>query len=881
MGDLVNVVRPDGTILQATEEDAAQLRQYGYKDQDPVARAAENVAQAEEAYYTTPSQKVKTAIEGLGSGMTLGISDKLLEATTDAGITGDEWRSRSEYNPGIRLGSELVGAIAPSFLSGGTLTPAGALVEGANVATKGISGAIGRSVVRGGIEGAGFGLGAEVSQSALTGDPLTVEGTLAGMGWGALWGGGLSAVGGAIEGRIAKKASVLAEKEAGSAAATKLLDEQYGAFRGAVKEAGTKADEAFKAVEKELDAQVANVKLEKHRAKVAGVEQSNAEKMAKYEASQARRAEMTDYASKVDEAKAASKAEADRISEQRATLEKFQAGVTQQATGALDEAANLRNTTFNMPWTEHNAIRPYKKQAIASYNELKAAVAKKDWAKTEEVFTKFKTQIDDLNKQGELWKGELYHANPELSFKPTAVKGEFKAPKELPKVDTPSPRGEMPARPGAPEPSAPKLQPTPTLPAPQLEQIKKAFSDIKDLGSVSSTLRSIAESPSGFAGMTPARFEKTAGALESFLKHPAAELSGSQEAIKSTIARLAEHAGVTVEGNAVSQLRAVWESARNVKSASGIAATEKVASGDLPWTRRAAQTAVGVGIGKAAGGGFAGYALGRTIAAGLLGVKGAVMSTIASSAEKWMPRAGKAVRYLAPKGEPLMTRLDGTMDAKDKRKSAQDLAMERMKEINEAAPSIRDTLYKQLQPINMYYPEYAAAMHEQAVNAFTYLYNNTPRLEGNAFNRLQPLGKPDAVAVAKFGRIYEIFHNPVKTMTDFLAGKRVSPEAAEAFSNMWPAVWGTMRTALIQRFSDPEVLNKMAYDDQVQMSVLTGIRMHSTLRPEFIASQQQMYQERNQPLSMPPQPGAPGNSGGASGGGDSPYATQAQKSTNR
>lgn len=760
MGDLVNLQRPDGTVLQVTEEDAAQLRAYGYKDQDTDARDIANVEAAREDYYSSTSQKIKTGIEGLASGMTLGLSDKLLEATTEAGITGEEWRSRSEYNPGTRLGSELVGAIAPSFLSGGALTPAGALTKGAQVATKSIERAAVRGAARGALEGAGFGLGAEISHSALTGDPLTVEGSLAGMGWGAVWGGGLGALGGAIEGRLVKKAGVQVEAEQ----ATKLIDDNYAAFRTSVREAATKADDAFKAVGQEIEV-------------TAG-----------------------------------------------------------RADAAIKEAGALRKGAFNEPWMEVDQVaKAEKKAAIDAYNDMEKAFAKKDWDAVEAASAKFEEQVAKLNKVAE---GYPFAG-------PTDV-GQF----------------------------------TRFTNSAGTKASQEAFKQIKDLGAVGPTLKTIAETPGGFANMSSGKFEKTAAALETFLKHPAAELAGSQEAIKATIARMAEQTGISVEGNAVAQLRGIWETAKSVKSAKGVEAAEKLTRGELPWARRVLVSGTGVAAARATGTGWAGYAMGRTIANGLLGVKGAVLGSISNAAAAWAPRAQKAVRYLAPQGQPLLIRLDGTTDLADKRKSTQELMLDRAREIREAAPRIRDTLYKQLQPINAHYPEYAAALHEQAVNQFIYLYNKLPRDPGNAFNRLESLYKPDALDTAKFGQTYEIFVNPAKVFQDFMQGRRVSASAAEDFSNLWPALFAHARYALIARFSDPAILNKMQYDDQVQMSLLTGIRMHSTMRPEFISQQQQMYTERSQPLPMAAQPGAPGSSGGRPSG-ESPYTTQAQRSTER
>lgn len=757
MGRLVNLTRPDGTVFQATEEDAPQLVGLGYKPEAEEKLTERAVAASEERYYSSTSQKIKTGIEGLGSGLTLGGSDKLLEWATDEGLTGDEWRGRAEYNPGTRLATELVGAIAPAFFSGGTLTPAGALMGGAKVAGRGIKGTLARGAAIGGIEGAGFGLGAEISQSALTGDPLTVEGALAGIGWGAVFGGGLGAFGGAIEGRIARKAEVEAAIKAKEETTAALTSERWGALRDSVRDSAVKAETAFKTASDAV--------------------------------------EMT----------------------------------SKSARETLIQANGIRSGVFNEPWTETIGMaKRDKKIAIDAFNDMKAAYKNKDWDGMSAAQERFNKQLGDLNKTRE-----------QFSYLGTSV-------------EQINPIGRFAA-----------------------QDAGKAMAELKDLAIVGQTLKSFAETPHGFVGMGKATFEKMSGAMEKFMAVPSAEFAGAQASLQKGIGELAEHVGVAVEGGPVAQLRATWETLRATKSAKGVEDATKVVSGG--FGKRMAATAAGVATSKATGSGFLGFSVGRSIANGLLGVKGAILGQISSTAATWLPRAGKAAKVAGPKIEPMLTKLDGTQDSK---KSAQEAFRERSKELREAAPAIRETLYKSLAPMDAHHPEWAREAHATAVKQFSWIYNKLPRDPGNSFSKLESLWNAAPIEVAKFGRYWEAFHNPTKVVNDALTKGHISPEHAEGIQNMWPALFQHLRSNFLERVMDPVIMAKMNYGDQIHAGLITGIPFHSTMTPQFIASQMQMYQERSTPLQMPPQPGAPGAAGGRPNA-DSPYQTQAAKSTNR
>lgn len=175
-------------------------------------------------------EALKTAGEGLASGATFGLSDLAI-----AKLGGEDWRQaaseRAEFAPAIRTGSEIAGAIAPVLLSGGSGAAgkvAGAaptslvarLGEGVATGARGLVGEgapslVGRVAQRaipmaaqGAAEGAFYGAGQTISESALGNEELTAEKLLAGAKGGALAG----LIGGAAIGTVGELGKYATEK---------------------------------------------------------------------------------------------------------------------------------------------------------------------------------------------------------------------------------------------------------------------------------------------------------------------------------------------------------------------------------------------------------------------------------------------------------------------------------------------------------------------------------------------------------------------------------------------------------------------------------------------------------------------------------------------
>lgn len=195
-----------------------------------------------EKFGSIPQQ---AAAAGLGAarGLSLGLSDLAL---TKTGLVSPEYlQKQEEFNPEIGTLGEVAGAIAPAVLSSGSSaaanvlakTPAGlvntigkgATALGANIAERSLPKAL-SPLVQGAVtkaaelglgsaaEGALYGVGKAVSESAIKNKPLTAEALLSDGGYGAL-------IGGATGGLLGAGASVAGKGiKAGADKISKLID---------------------------------------------------------------------------------------------------------------------------------------------------------------------------------------------------------------------------------------------------------------------------------------------------------------------------------------------------------------------------------------------------------------------------------------------------------------------------------------------------------------------------------------------------------------------------------------------------------------------------------------------------------------------------------
>jgi hypothetical protein len=295
---------------------------YGQVDTADTALDAANQAHLAEKYG---DQNIAAAVTGLARGATLGLSDVLLARDEDSRFELEQIRTQNGI---ISTATEIGGALAPALFTGGEslfasalrATPAGALtrlgasaasrVAGESVATAALRGAIQTS-----IEGAGMGLGNGITQAALHDDQFTVESVASNMALGGVLGGvtgGLLGAGGAVARRVLMPASASTPVDKLALGLSKVdgnVDDMLA--RETASHAETEAailqyDDALKGNAEYKAAQNAWKKQVKTDAKVYA-------DRTKQELAEAARLRDESYLAEMEQARAAHKAEIDRI----------------------------------------------------------------------------------------------------------------------------------------------------------------------------------------------------------------------------------------------------------------------------------------------------------------------------------------------------------------------------------------------------------------------------------------------------------------------------------------------------------------------------------------------------------------------------------------
>jgi hypothetical protein len=269
---------PRGEATEVRIEDVAAAEAAGYTPEVAAARVERLGEEAQAERYDTLGGQILAGTAGTLRGATLGGSDVVASLLGSEGDV-EALREVRKYNPGISLGTEILGGVAPSLLTGGTgtlgaasrLTPSGALSAGSAAlgeavgAGGGVARQIAGTALGAATEGAVQNVGSYVSDVALEDKKLSAEGFLASAGQGALWGGAAGgALGGIERGTIAARRlfpkSVAKDREA-----VQVIEDRFLASANDAITAGDDLEKAARSAVDDLRLRSAELNLEREK----------------------------------------------------------------------------------------------------------------------------------------------------------------------------------------------------------------------------------------------------------------------------------------------------------------------------------------------------------------------------------------------------------------------------------------------------------------------------------------------------------------------------------------------------------------------------------------------------------------------------------------
>lgn len=908
------LVRPDGTLIEATDEQAGRLALLGYREQTPDERSAVNQAQSQEDYYTSGGQIAKAAGEGLLSGATLGGSDYLagLDPDTKKGIQG-----RATYNPGVRLGTSLLGAMAPLLLSGGTaapevagaelgaLAPTSLLSRAATALTAGIKPGVAQAATRGALEGTVYGATGAVNQAYLDDSPVTAEAVLHGMGWGAVVGGAFS-VGAHGVGALAEDAEGRVARAKATADANQPVE--YGTLNRTAGDAFTN-----------LRGEVSNFR----RSSYAAVDQAEAQVNAAFDVLDGKGADLgpareafvrirkAARAGRFDDALAGIDGYADKVNNIATDL-----GVDMpDVRGALRNYVGLQSAAQELeqfPRTVEGFARMSPKQAegvLGALESMKSVERRVPQAVDEGLESALhelhpadvqldpeleaslqKLQAPDVGEQG----GRIERIQPHSDNGLTGVLDSLHEDASLPGERTPTSdqvtnvgKGRLGT------PAEPKtlvdagVTSVGSSPSPGPEARTK-IAGPKTAVDIQNTRVDV---PKTVVDVPPTRVEARTQMQPALPVFNASEVQPvSANAIVDAKGALAKSLGMETDAG----VRDVWRAAKAILKSEGKAVdTAKLAEKmreEPSFLQRAAGYVVRgkvYGAARAAGMGhgvsfLASSTAGDVLSGALMSeklatLKADVMGKIDSAVASFKTVA-RASQRVAPSTTPLAISLvDGKEDKSTRDKS--ELAMRRIQETSQLRPVIKDRFYQALGPLSQVQPKLAPAIQAAGVNALQSLAAMMPSDPG-VVNRLQPIWKPSDVQALTLEKQMAAFHDPIGTATSMIKSGKFDPISVEAVRAFAPAVWQEMRVKMLQKVTEPTVNAKLSYEDQIGLSTMLDLPIHSSMTPAYIASSQAVFAQLNQGQKANPRIG---QSGGFPNPSDknNPNATEAQKMDTR
>lgn len=282
-GQQIRALSPTGERVTLPAEEYGRAIQSGYRIATP-----EEVARYErEKQYGGVGEGAKALVEGVGRGLTFGLSDQIGAAISDD--YAEAAAARREVNPTAAGAGEILGAVAPIIATGGTgaaargVASAGALPRGVaqagrsagalaeRLATRQGGGALNRIVAKGvggaaeaAVEGGFYGVGQAITDNALHDAELSAEKLISAYGEGALFAGLL---GGAFGGSIGAvgvgmgKARELALNRLGAESTQEALrgfaerrafKQVVGNYKKPVQEAARRGDDALQRMGRKL-----------------------------------------------------------------------------------------------------------------------------------------------------------------------------------------------------------------------------------------------------------------------------------------------------------------------------------------------------------------------------------------------------------------------------------------------------------------------------------------------------------------------------------------------------------------------------------------------------------------------------------------------------
>jgi len=148
-----------------------------------------------------------------------------------------------------------------------------------------------------------------------------------------------------------------------------------------------------------------------------------------------------------------------------------------------------------------------------------------------------------------------------------------------------------------------------------------------------------------------------------------------------------------------------------------------------------------------------------------------------------------------------------------------------------------------LGPLAEVAPETAAALSANMAEALQMLSGAIPKTDDDNYLGFRPEIPPSDYEISQFANIERLIQSPL-TLLDDLNNGMITIDNAAIVKGLYPEIYNQIVESVMQEIIDSKV--KLSYQKRMDLSVLLGRPLDSSMTPEFIQSMQQMHSPQTQ-----------------------------------
>lgn len=163
-------------------------------------------------------------------------------------------------------------------------------------------------------------------------------------------------------------------------------------------------------------------------------------------------------------------------------------------------------------------------------------------------------------------------------------------------------------------------------------------------------------------------------------------------------------------------------------------------------------------------------------------------------------------------------------------------------------------------------PKLAGTMATKQSAALAWLAGQVPKMTGPS--PLTPTVKsdPPSPARAAWLRKFDVYKDPVGTVSRELARGTLTRDHVDALKAMYPSLYGQVQKKSMDRLAELAAKDRLpSFSKRIQLAILLGVPADASFQPDFVQSQQMLYAQGDKAASMAAgnPPPAPQNQRGA------------------